>query len=252
MDILSGTGGEGLPVLALAALTELTTGSAPFQIVTGLPVAFFSDKAQVSDRLVGFHQVKRAGRSAQGFTVQTVKVIPQPFGALLDACLNDRGKVVDKALAGGRVGVIDCGGKTTNLLAVNRLSEIGRKTASVNVGGWVAARMLADVLTDKCPGLSLRDHEITQAIIARQVTYYGETVDLTDVVDGILDSLAAQVVAEASQVWNGAAGLSAILVSGGGALLLGDHIRRHFPHARVVADPVFANACGFLKLAQRG
>ena len=239
-------------LLALAALSELTTAkNAQLEIVTGLPVAFYSDKAQVIERLSGFHQVKREGRHAQGFTVQAVKVIPQPFGALLDCCLSDKGKVVDKTLAGGRVGIIDVGGKTCNLLAVNRLAEIGRETASVNVGGWVASRMLADVLAERCPGLDLRPHEVTAAIISRQAIYYGETVDLSEPVDSILDSLAAQVVGEASQVWNGAAGLSAILVSGGGALLLGDHIRQHFPHARVVSDPVFANARGFWKLAQR-
>jgi len=122
----------------------------------------------------------------------------------------------------------------------------------VNVGGWTAVKMLQRDLASRCPNLDLRPHEITQAIIDRSVVYYGDVVDLSEPVDNILDSLAAQVVSEATQVWNGAAGLSAILVSGGGALLLGDHIKKHFRHARVVNGPVMANAHGFWKLSRRG
>jgi hypothetical protein len=34
-------------------------------------------------------------------------------------------------------------------------------------------------------------------------------------------------------------------------LLLGEHIRQQWPHARLVADPVMANAVGYWKLARR-
>ena len=60
-----------------------------------------------------------------------------------------------------------------------------------------------------------------------------------------------RVTAEAGQFWNGGASLAGILVTGGGALLLGDAIRQRWPHARIVADPVFSNAAGFSKLAAR-
>jgi len=55
----------------------------------------------------------------------------------------------------------------------------------------------------------------------------------------------------ATQQWNGGATLDAILVSGGGALLLGPAIARHFRHARVVPDPVYANTLGYWRFAQR-
>jgi hypothetical protein len=92
---------------------------------------------------------------------------------------------------------------------------------------------------------------VIAAVIARQVRYYGEPVDLTAAIDDALEPLADQVIAEASQLWNGAAALDAILVGGGGALLLGPYIRRHFRHARVVEDAVFANALGFWRFAVR-
>jgi plasmid segregation protein ParM len=238
--------------LFLAAMTELTSAKrAELRIVTGLPVAFYGDRQAVRDRLLGGHRAQREGRNAQALTVTDVRVIPQPFGALLAATLDDKGRITDAELATGAVGVVDVGGKTTNLLSVNRLSEIGRETASVNVGAWEAVRGLRGWLDTHCPDLELRDHQVIDAIIARLVRYYGEPVDLAGAVDDILEPLAAQVIAEATHLWNGGAGLDAILVSGGGALLLGRYVKRHFRHARVVSEPVFANALGFWRFAQR-
>jgi len=237
--------------LALASLTELTNATlADLVIVTGLPVTFYTDKTVVRDRLLGEHKVQRENRRAQSLRVSDCRVIPQPFGALLSATLDDGGRIVDQALATGAVGVIDVGGKTTNLLSVNRLSEIGRETSSVSVGAWDVVRAVKTWLADHCPDLDLRDHQVADAIVARQVSYYGERIDIAPVVDAVITPLADQVIAEATQLWNGGAALDAILVSGGGALLLGSHIRQHFRHARAVDDPVFANALGFWRFAQ--
>jgi plasmid segregation protein ParM len=238
--------------LVLAALTELTVAtSVDLQIVTGLPVAFYADKNRVRDRLLGEHRVTRDGRRAQSLKVVDCRVIPQPFGALLAAALDNRGRIADKDLAIGAVGVIDVGGKTTNLLSVNRLSEISRETASVSVGAWDVARAVKDYLADHCPDLELRDHQVMNTIVTRQVRYFGELVDLRDAIDAALSPMAEQVIAEATQLWNGGAGLNVILVTGGGALLLGPAIKAHFRHAHVVNEPVFANALGFWRLAQR-
>jgi plasmid segregation protein ParM len=238
--------------LFLAALTELTTATvADLLLVTGLPVAFYSDKARLHERLVGVHKVAREGRHAQNFKVNECRVIPQPFGALLAAALDDRGRIADHALATGAVGVIDIGGKTTNLLSVNRLAEIGRETESVSVGAWDVVRAVRSHLSDRCPNLELRDHQVVEAIVSRQVRYYGQQVDLKPVVAAALEPMANQVIAQATQLWNGGAGLDAILVAGGGALLLGPFLKAHFRHARIVTDPVFANAEGYWKLAQR-
>ena len=237
--------------LALAALTELTTATiVELRIVTGLPVAFYNDKDILRNLLLGEHRATREGRRAQVFKVTDCRVIPQPFGALLAEALDDRGNVADKALATGNVGVIDVGGKTTNLLSVSRLSEIGRETASVNVGAWDVVRAVRGWLADHCPNLDLRDHQVVDAIVARQVKYYGEPQDLGPVVDAALEPMAEQVIAQATQLWNGGANLDAVLVSGGGALLLGPAIEAYFRHAQVVSEPVFANALGYWRFAQ--
>jgi hypothetical protein len=238
--------------LFLAALSEVTNATvADLFVVTGLPVSFYGDRAMLCEQLMGAHKVTREGRHAQTLKVGECRVIPQPFGALLAAALNNRGCIADHDLATGSVGVIDIGGKTTNLLSVKRLAEIGRETESVSVGAWDVVRAVRVFLADRCPNLEIRDHQVVNAIVAGQVRYYGESVNLRPVIDAALEPMANQVVSQASQLWNGGAGLDAILVAGGGALLLGSLLKDHFRHARVVTDPILANAEGYWKLAQR-
>lgn len=239
--------------LFLAALSELSPAtSAGVALVTGLPVAFYGDRGRLASVLNGEHRVARLGRRAQVFHIVECRVVPQPFGALLSLALDERGRVADASLA-GRAGVIDIGAKTTNILSVSRLRTLERETASVNAGGWDVVRAVRDYLSSECPGLDLRDHQLAEAIVARRITYYGEPVDLGPVVEPVLEALAGQVIATATQLWNGGAGLDAVVIAGGGALLLGERITRHagFRRARVAPDPVFANALGFWKLSQR-
>ena len=98
------------------------------------------------------------------------------------------------------MGVIDVGGKTTNLLSVKRLAEIGRETKSVAVGVWDVVRAARSFLANHCPDLELRDHQLVKATVAGQVRYYGELIDLRPVVDAALGPMANQVIAEAGQL----------------------------------------------------
>ena len=240
--------------LILTAFSELTTAShADLIVVSGLPIAYFDlDEGTLQVRLMGEHSFQRKDRGRQTLTVARAAVLPQGLGALCSVCLDEKGNIARRDLATGRVGLIDVGGKTTNVLSVNRLSEVGRETASINSGAWDVVRAVGRWLTDNCPDLELRDHEIVDAIKARSTRYKGKPVDLGAVIDGAVSPLADQVIAQASQLWNGAGALDVILVAGGGAHLVGPHILRHFDHAQVIAgDPQFANAVGYYRFAQR-
>ncbi|KAA3660666.1 MAG: hypothetical protein DWQ04_18795 [Chloroflexi bacterium] len=165
--------------------------------------------------------------------------------------LDDNGRIMNNDIAHGNIGVIDIGGKTTNLLSVRRLAEIARETSSVNLGAWDVVRQAREFLAVECPELDLRDHEIVEAISQRQVRYFGEPVDLSPIVEAAIAPMAEQVIAQASQLWNSGARLDAVLVTGGGAHLFGAYLQEYFRHAYVVDDPVFANVVGYYRFAQR-
>jgi len=237
-------------ILALAAISQLTTAHGPtVQMVTGLPIAYFDDKAAVAARLVGEHRIQRVERSAQTIKITDVRVVPQPFGALLNEALDNRGSLADATYT-GNVGVIDVGGKTTNLLSAHKLAELPNETTSINLGGWDIIRQLRDYLAQTIPGLELRDHELATVLAKRGVKVAGEWVELPGL-DNIIEPMADEVLATAQQLWGSALRLDVILIAGGGANLIGPHLQQRFKQARVVTDPVFANAAGFCKLAQR-
>jgi len=249
----------------LAALTELTTASyAEIQVVTGLPVTYFAqDQDEVIERLSGEFRVQREGRNWQKFKVTRIVCIPQPFGTLLSQVLDNRGRIVDNDLATGRTGVIDVGGKTAGFLSVEDLAEIPSETGSIDIGCWRALTLIRDAVNDRFPGLELADHEITALVAAKSdekddddksqptIRYYGESYDVSDLVNEALAPLAEQIIAEATTRWNGGARLDQILVSGGGADLIGPAICERFRHARIVEDAAFANAKGYYRYAQR-
>ncbi|GAB4456966.1 MAG: hypothetical protein Kow0031_37980 [Anaerolineae bacterium] len=236
-------------VITLAGMSELTTASVEVQLVTGLPVAYFSDHRNLKRRLMGEHKFQRAGRNAQTVRISDVRVVPQPFGALLNEALDQRGALTNTEYT-GRVGVIDIGGKTTNLLSASKLAEVPNETTSINLGGWDIIRQLRDHLSEAIPGLELRDHELAAVLQARGVKVAGEWVDLPGL-SAIIEPMADQVLATARQLWGSALKLDVILIAGGGAHLIGPHLQLRFKQARVVEHPVYANATGFWKLAQR-
>lgn len=239
-------------VLLAAALAEISTGtSVRFdQFVTGLPLAYLEDRHELREKLEGEHVVKRGDGPEQRFTIPEPRVVGQAYGALLNEGLDEHGRLVDEDLA-GHVGVLDIGGHTTGILACRGLEEVQRESASVAVGGWTLVREVVGFLSTRCPELELRPHEVAQAIVDGSVQYGPEKVDISGQVARMAEPLAEQVISIATQLWNGGKALSTILIAGGGAYLLGDAIRVRYPHARVVADPVHANALGYWKLARR-
>ncbi|MBV7326997.1 ParM/StbA family protein [Chloroflexi bacterium TSY] len=239
-------------LLYLAALTQLTTASGPsLQIVTGLPVNYFGDREKLEDHLHGDHQAQLLGRRRQTFKVEQVQVIPQPFGALLSRVLNEQGEVVDTDLATGRVGIIDIGGKTTGFLVVDNLREIPKETTAIPTGCWDPIRVIGETINDRFTGLDLSSHEVIHATVDGAVKYFGKQHDITQVVESALEPLITMIVDETTQRWNGGARLDAVLITGGGAFLIGETLGKHFPHAQIVDDPVFANAEGFYRWGNR-
>lgn len=238
--------------LALAAMSEMTTAtSAGLHLVCGLPVTYYGDKGKVQARLVGQHTFQRQGRTRQTLTVEKCTVVPQGFGSLFSEVLNDSGKIVDKALQSGRVGILDVGGKTTNLLVANKLRMVDKESGSVDAGGWSVVNRVASYLDSAYPGLSLNEYELIPHVVARSVNYDGKPVDLAGVVNDATQALATRIIGQARRLWNGSARLDAILVCGGGAHLVGTALLAEFPQARIVqADPVFSNALGYWRFAQ--
>jgi plasmid segregation protein ParM len=219
-------------------------------VVSGLPMAFFNRDAETLKGIVfGEHTASINGKESTVY-VRNVRIVPQPFGTLLDYALTDEGGIIAER-ADKRIGVIDVGGKTTNILSVDKMAELSREATSVNVGGWTIVKSLTDVLQSEYPDIDDRASAIEKILTTKNFVYYGERIDANDFVNPITAHAAKQISAEISQRWGSGAQFETILITGGGAKLVGQAIVDILPQAIVVADPVSSNANGFWKFANR-
>jgi len=239
--------------LFYASLSELTTATNfGARVVIGLPLTDYDrDRLVIAEIVKGRHAFKRNGRRAQSFDVTDLRCVPQAWGAILDELLSENGKVRNEAIADQRVAVLDIGGHTINYLAVDGLEDIPAESRGTNRGAWSVVRAVRDFLDLEHPDLARhKDHILMQAAVDRRVFDGQDEVDLAPVVDPIINDIGDEIVRTAQQYWGQGAGTyRQVLVIGGGAHLWRDHIKKAFTHARVLDEPVMANARGFAKFA---
>lgn len=214
-----------------AALSEMTSTFHPveIQVVTGLPIDYYAEqRGLLRERLEGEHKVRRVGRSTQSFTISEIVVLPELMGSLFCCTINKRGQEVDNIASLGHVGIVDVGGHNTNFMGIEGMVPRRAESRSIDAGCWQAVQLVQTAIDTQYPGLNLHDHQVVECMIARSVKWRRKRYDIGGIVDNALVSLAEAVIAVMSQLWNGASGFDLILLTGGGALLIADHIRREF------------------------
>lgn len=232
------------------AFLESDTSDTELCVVSGLPMAFFNRDAETLKSIIlGDHTAKIKGREAT-VHVRNARIVPQPFGTVLDYALTDDGGIIAEH-AEMRIGVIDVGGKTTNILSVEKLAEFSREATSVNVGGWTVVKALTDLLQSEYPDIDDRASAIEKILVSKNFVYYGERIDATDLVKPLTMSAAEQISAEITQRWGSGAQFERVLITGGGSRLVGESLLDVLPQAIIVSDPVTANSRGFWKFANR-
>lgn len=245
---------EQWKMLFLAALSEITTKKTEKAIlVTGLPVSFFRvDREKVKSIVLGEHTFRRGEREEQTIEIVDVRVMPQPFGSLFNETLDGNGKIANSEML-QPVGVVDIGSKTVNFLLSRDLRDISPKTVSIDKGGWDVARALQERMLedDRFSDIDYSDHEWIDAVINKYFWYGNTKIDITDVLAEITKEFANEVIAASTQMWGNGRGVRQILITGGGALLIGEWLIGHFPHARILRESVLSNARGYFKFAQK-
>jgi len=246
---------QGKPYLAMfyRALSDLTAAKgATVNLVTGLPLADFQrDKDTLRMILEGSHTFNQQGRYRQTLTVESVRVVPQAWGAVLYSLFDDKGRVADGDLLHERVAVIDVGGRTVNYLGVDGLSDIPAQSRGTDRGAWNVMRRVRKFFEANYPDQNkLQDHQVMGMILDGEFYDAGERVDLTPITGPILDEIGDEIVSTATQYWGArAATHRRVFVIGGGAHLWGDRIREAFRQAVVFDEPEMVNARGFYRFA---
>lgn len=243
-------------VLLVTSLALLAEGrSTNFNIVTGLPVGFFTETKQtITQRFKGRHNIilrkNQQNEQEQTINVNEVKVLPQPFGALFDLILDYNGTLVDEAMASSKVGIIDIGFRTTDYIVVDNLENIDRLGGSSNTAVSTAYFMIADMLKEEFK-ITKPIYQLDEIVRSGEIRISGKTYNLEEIKKHAFSVVAEKLVTEINSVWTNKWELDMVFISGGGGMALAEHLLPHFENSMVVKEAQFANVYGFRKLAQR-
>jgi len=242
-------------VLLCAALSELHKATTTTSVVTGLPLEHYNalvDRAQ--EVFVGEHTFKRSEGTWQTVTIENVMVVTQPYGSLLDMALTDTGQDRRNVFSTDMVAIADVGGRTLNLLVTDGLREIARWTKGDDMGLLKALDDIAADIHNDHPGLSPRTHEVAQWVARGHFPCRGEEVEIAPYLKPRLEPLVQKVLDRISEVWSEPERYAALLLTGGGSVVLGPALKSRldgvYANVTIAQDPLYANVQGYLKLAR--
>jgi plasmid segregation protein ParM len=233
---------------ALVEMSRLAPDTTRVQVITGLPVGFFGDRAEVVKSFEGTYRITTD--HAIKLAVESVFVAPQPFGSLFRELLSEQGKIAQSDIERGRLGIIDVGTYTTDFVVSDDLRYVQRISGSIPIGWNEVTSRVQQALGD-LHRLELKPHEVDRAVQAGEVRVRGEPVLLKPLIEPAMADIQTAVIARARDLWGEGAQLDMILVSGGGGPYLFDAIHDVYPHARLLDNAFWANAEGFYRFGQR-
>lgn len=186
-----------------------------------------------------------------------IKVLPQPSGAYFNHIFTSDGQpIVGRAVDDtGNVlswGIIDLGHYTTDFLVIHNGQVIEDSFVSTT-GIYNSVSMLSKLVHQE-KKVTLRESALQQALASNHIKIYGQNENITDLVKRSIAPTIGAIISKTEEVLEReAAELDGIIVAGGAANFLYDHIRDKWPHAKQATNPRLAIAQGFLKygLAKR-
>lgn len=229
-----------------------TSEVAHISVATGLPVAHMDDGPKLKEMLEGQHRVRT--HYADGvYSVDNVAVMPQPYGTLFFQTLDEYGQLVNDELSTGKVLIVDIGRYTTNVLTVEDMAYAQRGSDSIDSGVHIIEAHIRQALDQDFHWSDPRPNIIRSIIENEKHTTLVDGVeeDLTYALDNGCADLSEQVIGLISELAGKARDIKAMILTGGGSIVLEDWIKERYPRAYLTAEPVMANAIGFSRYGRR-
>jgi plasmid segregation protein ParM len=247
---------EGL-ILLLTAIMLLAEDNSPIDLVVGLPVNHYVEyKQQYIDLVKGSHHVRMlksdgSVKTERILTIQNVKVLPQPFGAIFDLILGDDGKLIDAKLANGKLAVIDIGYNTTDLVRADALEFINNRSTSFSGFGMFSAyRQLSDIIYHEHK-IEILPEKLEPIVQKGVLNIYGKVVPIAAYKQQAFKTAANNILSKVKTIWVDSYELDRIALAGGGSANLGELIAASFPKEQIAVHefPMYANVNGYYKCA---
>lgn len=235
-------------------------------VVTGLPAETYikntSMRADIKKALDGSYRFTLDnGATWRIAHVEVATVVMEGAGALIYHGKQQNGEAKTS-------GVIDVGGRTTDLYAAAANVPQTDLCKGKALGVEAAANLLRDRFADENEGYELSDletREILRAYVSGShnypaITVYGREVnpfDIETLTKQAVSKIGQEIVSFVSSAWRQnergsiAINMSPVLMIGGGVYYFYNDLKARIPHLVSVHNPVFANALGYRTLAQQ-
>jgi hypothetical protein len=238
-------------VLFLSALNRLyPSGASGLLVATGLPGGWMGDSEALSKALAGKFNVKVGSRTV-GYEIAQVVPCPQVFGSWMREAftINGNGKptVTDAQIANEPTFLVDFGNGTTGYAFMNG-AYIADYSGSVDVG-------MSNVISGLSQACSREFAyeppytELVKALITGKLNVYNKAENVSALFAPYKAEVIDKVLADVRSAWKDVIKQGrTLLLTGGGASVLGDDFRRQFGHPNTVIlpDSQIANAQGLL------
>jgi len=217
-------------------------------LVLGLPLTtYFRLEKQLAERFTGTHIIDTRGQS---ITVRSCRVFPQPLGSYAYYMVKYAQGKTPRAL------IVDPGYNTVDwfvcqgMTASEERSKANKRGMS-SVLKAIAERIIRDLDLDATVAEIVR--YIDQARMSGSpLVLYGKPLDLAPYMSAG-EHIVQEAIQEVKNTIDSGADIDVIVVTGGGASLYVDEIRRKFPKHEIVEldEPHLANVRGFHYLGER-
>ena len=243
--------------LALTALANIVEDGSVVRAVTGLPInAYRRHKDELGQLLIGKHCVRLTDAQGQekevNFTIDRVRVIPQPFGSVFNLMLNDLGKVTDRRFLEEKIGVIDVGFRTADYTICDRTQYSERGSRTSDAGISQGFKIIAGALQEKS-GVNVELFRLYDAVERGSIKIRGKNFGLKRITDQAMTQLAGQIASDVNGLWADDWDIDHVVITGGGGGALKSHIEPlvegELLATEEAADMRILNVLGYQKYA---
>ncbi len=241
-------------ILALAGLAKIAPNRVPVNVVTGLPVSYYMEyKDKLTAALSGEHELQvHDGSKSRDVTlsVNRVRVIPQPYGSLVDYLFREDGTLLRADMARQKIGVVDIGFKTTDFTVCKGLRHSERGSRTTDTGISKAFQFISEALNEMS-GVNVEIYRLYDAVREGSIKIRGAEYDLTKVKNEVFGRLATAVVSDMERIWVDDWDLDVVLLAGGGGEALFEYlkplVRGEFALLKTQDDSRMGNVSGYVK-----
>ena len=240
--------------LALAGLAKIAPSRVPINVITGLPVGYYMEyKDKLTAVLSGDHElVVHEGSESREMTISVnrVKVIPQPYGSLVDYLFREDGTILRADMARQKIGVVDIGFKTTDFTVCKGLRHSERGSRTTDTGISKAFQFISEALNEMS-GVNVEIYRLYDAVREGSIKIRGAEYDLTKVKNEVFGRLATAVASDMERIWVDDWDLDVVLLTGGGGEALFEYlkplVRGELALLKTQDDPRLGNVSGYVK-----